>query len=118
MQVGDKVWYVPAECHAKDKLNDGSLAWDFSREEKGILTPLSPEEAITMLSFLARRKDKIKTMVATKPRVAWAAEVTKVHEDGKVDLDIYPHLPGVTLHYEKIQVDLTEKIPHSCHPAA
>jgi hypothetical protein len=123
MEVGDKVFYVPAECHALTPDRDGNLPWSVGRKYlrpswEGV-RPNAPPESKEHVEVLEGRRlreymavlrrhpnpaEERRNLVFLAPRAAWPAAVAAVNEDGTVDLDVQAPHPGVTLHERGVRV--------------
>lgn len=131
-ELGDKVLYVPHECHALERDAQGNPVWVIGRK----VTRSSPGGGYTTDVEELRGKDLndfVKSirmhpnpqrgrseMVLMHPRTTWIGIVRGVHEPepggeyGSLDLDISSG-NGITLHYDGVPFDSTKQRPHSYH---
>jgi hypothetical protein len=132
MQIGDKVQYIPDECHALQR-GPGGFPWNFGWKTgkrlgggKGDeVVPLTQDEAMLKLRHIkkqapdraASERDKL---VLLTPNGSWEAIIKAIHGEGEeltADLDIKDPTTGATLHYDEVPLDETKSLAHSFHAA-
>ncbi len=128
VSVGDRVYYLPDNCHATNQNADGSYPYVMGlrtatfdqRTQKQSFTvrELDDRQLKEYLNFVRRSPNvgaERGNLVPLRPAAAWPAIVTAVNANGTVDLDVASNNGGVTLHYRNIKVDRKRKRFHSCY---
>jgi len=136
-RVGDEVWYLPHMCHAFNCNQNNEYPWVIGMKQNLRLeTNEETGERVTVEDLVEldegrfhrqvlpgivgfpEHRDKV---VPLRPRKPWRAVVRRVREDGTLDLDIDSNVDGggmITLHYDRVPIDESATVPHSCHAAA
>jgi hypothetical protein len=118
VQIGDKVLYLPHECHAFDKTPDNVCTWKFAKEDfdfrnkRNTQMSVSNEEAAAIVQQGANHR-----LIKIAPAIGWPAIVTKVNEDGSCDLEIHQicRLSNSILDYRNVKEDISCKQGHTWH---
>lgn len=127
--VGDEVWYVPHyEAHHLDLASVPGVGFaplfHFKHSEDATVRGQYHRKGdrITNLRRVWRHKDGRLMMEDPGapiehdgPRYYWKATVTKVHDDGTIDIDLRHPQGTHNLQYYKLKVDL-ECGSHTWHP--
>ena len=134
-QVGDEVQYLPHVCHAFNCDQNNEYPWviGLRANPRYETNPATGEKELvedvievdegtlnrTVLPGIHRMPDQSqerKRLVPLRPKKPWKALVTKVNEDGTMDLDVTSNVGNgmLTLHYCRVPVDGSGKVPHSC----
>lgn len=117
MNIGDQVFYVPHQCHAKEKDAQGNLQWvvgaEVTKYVNGRAQKVVQELTGKALEQYLKSKRPIQYI---RPAVVWPAIVTQVNDNGTVNLNIQGANTGVTLHYDNVSIDEVSQEPHTCHP--
>jgi hypothetical protein len=119
IQVGDRVLYVPHECHALEANANGEYPWEMEythpNGKKEILVGERIPQVIAAIKRFPDPSEERKKLKFLYPCKTWSATVTAVHENGTVSLDVQSNNGGVTLQYDNIPLDEVQKNPHTCH---
>jgi len=119
MQVGDRVCYVPHQCHALESDASGEFPWVMeyvhANGKKEVLEGRRAHEVITALKRYPDPSEEFKKIRFLYPARTWTATVRGINDNNTVNLDVQSNRGGVTLHYDNVLVDDVAKQPHSCH---
>lgn len=139
MDVGDSVEYMPHICHAYNGNQNNEYPWVIGQKRNPHYEtdPKTGEKVLVediveldeghlhrnVLPLISRAPDireERKKLVPVRPKNPWPAVVRSINDDGTVDLDIVSNVGVgmVTLHYNRVPVDVDGKIPHSCRPTS
>ncbi len=119
--VGTRVYYVPHECHAREKDAAGETPWIMGAKTQKVGRSGQVQEHVVPLEGKALDEHYTKPrntrapLVPLRPRMLWVALVSRVASDGTVGLDIQAAQSGVTLHYDGIALD-PMRTSHTCYP--
>lgn len=125
MQVGDKVQYIPAKCHALNRDIKGDYPWVLGQRRfkrvggKQIeeIEELKDKRIGEYLTYLSRHPNPDKereNLVFIRPRETWPSVITAINEDDTVDLDVQSNQGGFTLHLKGIRVSDSTTDPNTC----
>ena len=134
-QVGDTVEYLPHECHAFNcnSKNEYPYVIGLKQNPHYEVDPKTGKQVVVediveldeghlhravlpQVRNAPNPGDQKNTLVPVRPRHPWPAVIRAVNGDGTVDLDIASNVGGgITLHYNRVQVDEGCRTPHSCH---
>lgn len=134
-QFGDRIEYVPHVCHAFNCNGNNEYPWVIGQKQP----PRAEQDPVTgeirtvehlveldegrlhrnVLPFVSQAPDAAdhsRRLVPLRPVKPWPAVVRQVHDDGTLDLDIESNIGVgmVTLHYDRVPVEESGQMPHSC----
>ncbi len=124
MKAGDKVLYVPSECHLLSMDAKGEFCFEWINDHSGHPRAGQEETTERLVKVGGVKKDNNgrfatkkggMSLKPGKPRFGWPATIKTVNEDGSADLEIEDPRGGVTLEYPKVKCDPDGNSLHSFH---